>query len=99
MNPTSAPPIRRALLSVSDKTGMVDFARALHELGIELLSTGGTAKLLSSNGVPVIEVADYTGFPEMMDGRLKPCIQNPWRLARSAWRRRRRDGSAWHSAD
>ncbi len=71
MNPTSAPPIRRALLSVSDKTGMVDFARALHELGIELLSTGGTAKLLSSNGVPVIEVADYTGFPEMMDGRLK----------------------------
>ncbi|MBE2295579.1 MAG: bifunctional phosphoribosylaminoimidazolecarboxamide formyltransferase/IMP cyclohydrolase [Phycisphaerales bacterium] len=64
-------PIRRALLSVSDKTGIVDFARALAELGVELLSTGGTAKLLADNGLPVIEVADYTGFPEMMDGRLK----------------------------
>ncbi|MBZ4194068.1 MAG: bifunctional phosphoribosylaminoimidazolecarboxamide formyltransferase/IMP cyclohydrolase [Candidatus Contendobacter sp.] len=71
MNPISVLPIRRALLSVSDKTGLVDFARALHELGVELLSTGGTAKLLSTNGIPVIEVADYTGFPEMMDGRLK----------------------------
>ena len=71
MNSTSALPIRRALLSVSDKTGIVDFARALHELDVELLSTGGTAKLLNDNGIPVIEVADYTGFPEMMDGRLK----------------------------
>jgi phosphoribosylaminoimidazolecarboxamide formyltransferase/IMP cyclohydrolase len=71
MNSTSALPIRRALLSVSDKTGLVDFARALVDLGVELLSTGGTAKLLSASGVPVIEVADYTGFPEMMDGRLK----------------------------
>ena len=71
MNTTSTPPIRRALLSVSDKTGVVDFARALHEQGVELLSTGGTAKLLNDNGIPVIEVADYTGFPEMMDGRLK----------------------------
>lgn len=71
MNPTSTVPIRRALLSVSDKTGIVDFARALHALGVELLSTGGTAHLLSSNGIPVVEVADYTGFPEMMDGRLK----------------------------
>ncbi len=71
MNPTSALPIRRALLSVSDKTGLVDFARALVDLGVELLSTGGTAKLLGNSGVPVIEVADYTGFPEMMDGRLK----------------------------
>ncbi len=71
MNTTSAPPIRRALLSVSDKTGVVDFARALHDLGVELLSTGGTAKLLMEHGIPVIEVADYTGFPEMMDGRLK----------------------------
>ena len=71
MNLTSAPPIRRALLSVSDKTGIIDFARALHELGVELLSTGGTAKLLNDSGIPVIEVADYTGFPEMMDGRLK----------------------------
>ncbi|MFZ1827831.1 MAG: bifunctional phosphoribosylaminoimidazolecarboxamide formyltransferase/IMP cyclohydrolase [Candidatus Competibacteraceae bacterium] len=71
MNLTSAPPIHRALLSVSDKTGVVDFSRALHELGVELLSTGGTARLLADNGIPVIEVADYTGFPEMMDGRLK----------------------------
>ena len=71
MNATPAPTIRRALLSVSDKTGIVDFARALHDLGIELLSTGGTAKLLNDSGIPVIEVADYTGFPEMMDGRLK----------------------------
>lgn len=71
MNSTATVPIRRALLSVSDKTGIVDFARALHALGVELLSTGGTAQLLSNNGIPVIEVADYTGFPEMMDGRLK----------------------------
>ena len=71
MNSISALPIRRALLSVSDKTGLVDFARALVDLGVELLSTGGTAKLLSASGIPVIEVADYTSFPEMMDGRLK----------------------------
>jgi len=71
MNPTTALPIRRALLSVSDKTGIVDFARALVERGVEILSTGGTARLLADSGVPVIEVADYTGFPEMMDGRLK----------------------------
>ena len=71
MNPTPALPIRRALLSVSDKTGIVDFARALVELGVELLSTGGTARLLVDNNIPVIDVADYTGFPEMMDGRLK----------------------------
>ncbi|MDG4555680.1 MAG: bifunctional phosphoribosylaminoimidazolecarboxamide formyltransferase/IMP cyclohydrolase [Candidatus Competibacter sp.] len=71
MNPTPALPIRRALLSVSDKTGIVDFARALVELDVELLSTGGTARLLAENNIPVIDVADYTGFPEMMDGRLK----------------------------
>ncbi|MBL8258435.1 MAG: bifunctional phosphoribosylaminoimidazolecarboxamide formyltransferase/IMP cyclohydrolase [Candidatus Competibacteraceae bacterium] len=71
MNVTSSRPIRRALMSVSDKTGIVDFARALVGRGVEILSTGGTAKLLASNGVAVIEVADYTGFPEMMDGRLK----------------------------
>ncbi len=70
MNPTNAP-IRRALLSVSDKTGIVDFARALVDLGVEILSTGGTARLLADSGIPVVEVADYTGFPEMMDGRLK----------------------------
>lgn len=63
--------ITRALISVSDKTGIKEFAQSLHELGVEILSTGGTAKLLSGNGIPVIEVSDYTGFPEMMDGRVK----------------------------
>jgi phosphoribosylaminoimidazolecarboxamide formyltransferase/IMP cyclohydrolase len=63
--------IKRALISVSDKTGIVDFARALSESGIEILSTGGTAKLLQQSNVPVVEVSDYTGFPEMMDGRVK----------------------------
>ncbi len=60
-----------ALISVSDKTGIVEFARALHALGIKLLSTGGTAKLLQEAGLPVTEVADHTGFPEMLDGRVK----------------------------
>ena len=64
-------PVRRALLSVSDKTGIVEFARELKERGIELLSTGGTAKLLASHGLAVKEVAQYTGFPEIMDGRVK----------------------------
>jgi len=63
--------IKRALISVSDKTGIVDFARELSSLGLEILSTGGTAKTLRDAGVPVIEVSDYTGFPEMLDGRLK----------------------------
>ena len=64
-------PIRRALLSVSDKTGVVEFAKALSHRGVELLSTGGTAKLLAESGLKVTEVSDYTGFPEMMDGRVK----------------------------
>lgn len=63
--------IKRALISVSDKTGVVDFARELRQLGVEILSTGGTAKLLSENAIDVTEVSDYTGFPEMMDGRVK----------------------------
>lgn len=63
--------IKQALLSVSDKTGILDLARELHSLGVGILSTGGTAKLLADNGVPVTEVADYTGFPEMLDGRVK----------------------------
>jgi phosphoribosylaminoimidazolecarboxamide formyltransferase/IMP cyclohydrolase len=63
--------IRRALLSVSDKTGLVDFARFLHERGVELLSTGGTARALKEAGLPLREVAEVTGFPEMMDGRVK----------------------------
>ena len=60
-----------ALLSVSDKTGIVEFARALHALGVKLITTGGTAKLLSESGLPVTEVAEVTGFPEMLDGRVK----------------------------
>ena len=60
-----------ALLSVSDKTGILEFAQALDALGIRLLSTGGTAKLLADAGLPVTEVADHTGFPEMLDGRVK----------------------------
>jgi phosphoribosylaminoimidazolecarboxamide formyltransferase/IMP cyclohydrolase len=64
-------PVRRALLSVSDKTGIVEFARALKERGTQLLSTGGTAKLLISHGIAVKEVAEHTGFPEIMGGRVK----------------------------
>jgi len=63
--------IQRALLSVSDKTGIVEFARQLHEKNVELLSTGGTAKTLREAGLPVVEVSDYTGFPECLDGRVK----------------------------
>jgi phosphoribosylaminoimidazolecarboxamide formyltransferase / IMP cyclohydrolase len=63
--------VRRALISVHDKTGIVAFAQALNALGVEILSTGGTAKLLRDEGVPVREVADVTGFPEMLDGRVK----------------------------
>lgn len=64
-------PVRRALLSVSDKTGLIDFARSLNTLGVELLSTGGTYKAIQEAGIPVTEVSSYTGFPEMMDGRVK----------------------------
>jgi phosphoribosylaminoimidazolecarboxamide formyltransferase / IMP cyclohydrolase len=63
--------IKRALISVSDKTGIIDFAKGLKEMGVEILSTGGTAKLLRENNVEVKEVSDYTGFPEMLDGRVK----------------------------
>ena len=63
--------IKQALISVSDKTGVLDLARALASFGVNILSTGGTAKLLAENGIAVTEVADYTGFPEMLDGRVK----------------------------
>lgn len=69
--PPSNLPVTRALLSVSDKAGVLEFARFLHAQGVELLSTGGTAKLLADNQIPVIEVSNHTGFPEMMDGRVK----------------------------
>jgi phosphoribosylaminoimidazolecarboxamide formyltransferase/IMP cyclohydrolase len=64
-------PIQRAILSVTDKTGLVDFARKLSALGIELISTGGTAKLLRDSGIAVKDISDVTGFPEMLDGRVK----------------------------
>ena len=63
--------IRRALFSVSDKSGLPEFARFLHQAGVELISTGGTAKAIKGEGLPVKEVAEVTGFPEMLDGRVK----------------------------
>ncbi len=63
--------IQRALISVSDKTGLIDFAKALVDMGVEIISTGGTFSLLNKNGIPAREISDYTGFPEMMDGRVK----------------------------
>lgn len=66
-----SPRIERALISVSDKSGLSDFAKGLHDLGIEIYSTGGTARHLTEAGIPVRDVSDYTNFPEMMDGRLK----------------------------
>ena len=63
--------IKRALVSVSDKTGAVQLGQMLHAMGVQILSTGGTARSLQEAGIPVIEVSHYTGFPEMMDGRIK----------------------------
>ena len=70
-DPDARLPVRRALLSVSDKTGLLELAQALHAHGVELLSTGGTARTLREAGLPVRDVAEVTGFPEMMDGRVK----------------------------
>ncbi|MDX1796805.1 MAG: bifunctional phosphoribosylaminoimidazolecarboxamide formyltransferase/IMP cyclohydrolase, partial [Hydrogenovibrio sp.] len=64
-------PVRRALISVSDKTGILEFAQSLSDMGVAILSTGGTYKVLSEAGLAVTEVSEYTGFPEMMDGRVK----------------------------
>src|SRR5262249_1001832 len=63
--------IQRAILSVTDKSGLADFARQLARMGVELISTGGTAKLLRDSGVPVKDISEITGFPEMLDGRVK----------------------------
>ncbi|MDC1090688.1 hypothetical protein OAQ01_04600, partial [Emcibacteraceae bacterium] len=71
MNDSANTPIKRALLSVSDKTGLIEFGQFLASQGVEILSTGGSAKALADAGVPVKEVAEHTGFPEMMDGRVK----------------------------
>ena len=71
---TDIVPIRRALISVSDKTGLIPFAQALAARDIEILSTGGSAKALRDAGIPVKEVSDHTGFPEIMDGRVKTLV-------------------------
>ncbi len=63
--------ITRALISVSDKTGLLDFAKGLAEFGVEIISTGGTAKALQKAGIPVVEISDFTGSPEILDGRVK----------------------------
>src|SRR5581483_484508 len=63
--------IKRALISVTDKTGVVELAQGLRDLGVEIISTGGTARAIQQAGVPVKEVSEVTGFPEMLDGRLK----------------------------
>jgi len=64
--------IQRAVISLSDKSGIVDFAKEIQSLGVEILSTGGTAKTLRENGLKIMDVSDYTGFPEMLDGRDNP---------------------------
>jgi AICAR transformylase/IMP cyclohydrolase PurH len=76
--------IKQALISVSDKSGIVDFAKSLSDLGVKILSTGGTAKLLADAGLSVTEVADYTGFPEMLaaSSRAATC-RNIWRRLKS----------------
>ncbi|MCP3678524.1 MAG: bifunctional phosphoribosylaminoimidazolecarboxamide formyltransferase/IMP cyclohydrolase, partial [Deltaproteobacteria bacterium] len=63
--------VRRAIISVTDKEGVVEFAKKLSGLGVEIISTGGTGEMIQSAGVNVIPIASYTGFPEMLDGRLK----------------------------
>src|ERR1700759_1405250 len=68
---STVPKIQRAILSVTDKTGLVDFAKQLAAMNVELVSTGGTAKLLREAGIAVKDISDLTGFPEMMDGRVK----------------------------
>src|ERR1700752_4031765 len=69
--PPASHKIQRAILSVTDKTGLADFARKLSDLGVELISTGGAAKLLRDSGIKVQDISDLTGFPEMLDGRVK----------------------------
>jgi phosphoribosylaminoimidazolecarboxamide formyltransferase/IMP cyclohydrolase len=92
--------VRRALLSVSDKTGLIELAQALARRQVEILSTGGTAQLLAAHGIAVTDVASHTGFPEIMDGRVKtlhPKIHGG--LAGTAWRRRGGHGREPHRAD
>ena len=94
--------ITRALLSVSDKAGLVDFAKSLAGYGVELVSTGGTAKALKDAGLKVLDVSEITGFPEMMDGRVKtlhPKVHGGLLAIRAQQGPRRGDGQARHQAD
>ena len=84
--------VRRALLSVSDKRGLVEFARGLAELGVEIVSTGGTARELAEEGIETRAVEDYTGFPEILDGRVKTL--NPRIYAGAAGRARRESSTS-----
>ena len=99
---TDIVPIRRALISVSDKTGLVPFAQALAARGVEILSTGGSAQALREAGVPVTEVSEHTGFPEILDGRVKtlvPQIHGGILGRRDCAGARGADGGARHRAD
>ncbi len=98
---TGVKPIRRALLSVTDKTGLVDFARALKSFGVELVSTGGTAKALREAGLAVKDISELTGFPEMLDGRVKtlhPRVHGGLLYIRGNAAARGRHGGTRHSA-
>src|SRR5438552_12497705 len=88
--------VRRALLSVSDKRGIVDFARGLEELGVEVVSTGGTARELARAGIAVRAIEDFTGFPEIMDGRVKTLVP---RLYAALLARRDEDAHLQDAAD
>ncbi len=93
--------IRRALLSVTDKTGLVDFARSLAGFGVELVSTGGTARALREAGLAVKDISELTGFPEMLDGRVKtlhPRVHGGLLYIRGNAGARSRRSRAWHRA-
>ena len=94
--------VTRALLSVSDKSGLIEFARALAAHNIELVSTGGTAKAIAGAGLKVRDVSELTGFPEMMDGRVKtlhPKVHGGLLAIRDNAEHAQRDEDAWHRAD
>jgi phosphoribosylaminoimidazolecarboxamide formyltransferase/IMP cyclohydrolase len=98
---TDIVPITRALISVSDKAGLIPLAQALAAHGVEILSTGGSARALRDAGVPVKEVADHTGFPEILDGRVKTLVPqiHGGILGRRDLPEHRADGGARHRAD
>ena len=94
--------IERALLSVTDKTGVVEFARGLAQIGVELISTGGTAKALREAGIAVKDISELTGFPEMLDGRVKTLAPQGSRRHSAHSRKPQSHGGragAWNSAD